>query len=182
MARNIEIKARASDFSNQLELGADISDQNLLTLVQEDTFFKVPKGRLKLREFPDAKAMLIFYHRRNTQGPKLSDYHISETDDAAGLKSVLRQAYGIRHVVKKVRSLYMSGRTRLHFDKVEGLGNFIELEVVLANNDSLESAEDEAKALMKHLNIKACDLVDVAYVDLLEAKNTALTIDQTKHL
>jgi len=62
----------------------------------------------------------------------------------------------------------MSGRTRLHFDRVEGLGNFIELEVVLDTNDSIENGEAEAEFLMQKLNIQKDDLVDVAYVDLLE--------------
>lgn len=168
MARNIEIKARANDFISQVNFGAQISDQQLVTLVQQDTFFNVPEGRLKLREFADAKAVLIFYHRINTQGPKLSDYHITEIGDAAGLKSVLEKAYGVRFIVKKVRSLYMLGRTRLHFDAVEGLGDFIELEVVLDDGDSVENGIAEAESLMRQLNIQADDLVDVAYVDLLE--------------
>ncbi|MBL4673935.1 MAG: class IV adenylate cyclase [Arenicella sp.] len=173
MAQNIEIKARATNVASQLKLGEQISDKTLVTLVQSDTFFNVVDGRLKLREFSDAfsdaKAQLIFYRRVDTSGPKLSEYHITETDDAAGLKSVLQKAYGIRQVVNKVRSLYMVGRTRLHFDAVENLGDFIELEVVLDEHDSVQGGEAEAEALMRKLNIQASDLIDVAYVDLLEA-------------
>jgi predicted adenylyl cyclase CyaB len=168
MAQNIEIKARATDFASQLSIAANISDQDLVTLIQEDTFFKVPQGRLKLREFPDSKAMMIFYHRTNSRGPKLCDDHITKTDDPVGLKNVLRRAYGLRKVVKKVRSLYMVGQTRLNFDQVEGLGNFIELEVVLGNGESLESAKVQASTLMRQLNIQQSDLVEMAYVDLLE--------------
>jgi len=168
LARNIEIKAYANSFQQQVATGAELSDQPLATLFQEDTFFNVPSGRLKLREFPDSAAMLIFYNRIDSQGPKLSDYHITETDDSCGLKSVLTKAYGIRAVVKKQRSLYMSGRTRLHFDQVENLGKFIELEVVLSNEDSIEGGEAEAHSLMSKLNIQTSDLIDVAYVDLLE--------------
>jgi len=168
MARNIEIKARANDFASQVTVGDRISDQELVILFQEDTFFNVPEGRLKLREFLDSKAMLIFYQRSDEHGPKLSDYHISETEDAVGLKNVLEKAYGIRQVVKKVRSLYMVGRTRLHFDEVEGLGDFIELEVVLEPEDTIESGQAEAESLMQQLNIQKSDLIDVAYVDLLE--------------
>ena len=62
MAKNVEIKAVASNFTSQLKLGAQISDQPLVTLIQEDTFFIVAEGRLKLRQFGDAldntKAML----------------------------------------------------------------------------------------------------------------------------
>ncbi|MFT4635962.1 MAG: adenylate cyclase class IV [Chitinophagales bacterium] len=187
MAQNIEIKARATNVASQLKLAEQISDKALETLVQRDTFFKVADGRLKLREFHDDSrdtvsdtraAELIFYRRIDTSGPKLSEYYITETDDAMGLKSVLQKAYGIRQVVNKVRSLYMVGRTRLHFDAVENLGDFIELEVVLGEHDSVQGGEAlsetraqaraEAEALMQQLNIQASDLIDVAYVDLLE--------------
>lgn len=168
MAQNIEIKARAHDFKRQRELAESLSDQPCVTLVQEDTFFVTPQGRLKLREFPDAAAQLIYYNRIDSQGPKLSEYFITETNDGTGLKLVLEKAYGVRQVVKKVRALYMSGRTRLHFDDVEGLGEFIELEVVLADNDCLEEGQKEASELMSSLNIANDNLIDVAYADLLD--------------
>jgi len=170
MAQNVEIKARANNFSQQQRIAEQISDQDLVTLVQEDTFFKVPEGRLKLREFPDRPGQLIYYRRPDSEGPKLSEYYISETEDAKGLKNVLSKAYGIEQVVKKVRSLLMSGRTRLHFDVVENLGEFIELEVVMGENDSIEDGQNEAKALMQTLKIREQDLIDTAYADLL-AKN-----------
>ncbi len=171
MANNIEIKAVASDFHKQYEIAESISDSPLEVLDQTDTFFKVPDGRLKLREFPDQASQLIFYHRRDTSGPKLSDYHISETQDGANLKSVLAKAYGQTLVVKKIRHLFLVGRTRIHMDTVEGLGEFIELEVVLNADDDLSKAEAEAQALMKTLRIAPADLIQGAYADLLAAQN-----------
>lgn len=172
MAHNIEIKARATDFKQQCLLAASLSDTKAEILIQEDTFF-LPStthstSRLKLRQFPNSAAQLIHYKRTDTKGPKLSEYHITKSDDGDGLKCVLEKAYGIRQVVKKERLLYMSGRTRLHFDTVENLGYFIELEVVLNEQDSHEDGQKEAQILMTSLNIKNDDLIDVAYIDLLE--------------
>jgi predicted adenylyl cyclase CyaB len=168
VAQNIEIKARAHDFIHQRSLAEGLSDAPCATLIQEDTFFVTPQGRLKLREFPDAPTQLIYYNRVDSQGPKLSEYFITETHDGPGLKLVLEKTYGVRQIVKKVRALYMSGRTRLHFDDVEGLGEFIELEVVLADNDCLEEGQKEASELMSSLNIANDDLIGVAYADLLD--------------
>jgi predicted adenylyl cyclase CyaB len=168
VAQNIEIKARAHDFKHQRELAKGLSDQACQILIQEDTFFVTPQGRLKLREFPDAAAQLIYYNRVDSQGPKLSEYFITEINDGPSLKLVMEKSYGIRQVVKKTRALYMSGRTRMHFDDVEGLGQFIELEVVLADNDCLEEGQKEAAQLMSGLNIGDTDLIDVAYADLLD--------------
>lgn len=168
MAQNIEIKARAYDFLQQQRLAEALTDINPEILNQEDTFFHVESGRLKLREFPNAPAQLIFYRRSDNSGPKLSDYQIAEVNDSAALKSVLSEAYGVRHVVKKVRTLYLSGQTRIHFDKVETLGDYIELEVVLGDNDSKTSGTATSEQLMRQLKIQHEHLIDVAYVDLLE--------------
>jgi len=111
---------------------------------------------------------LIFYHRGNSSGPKLSDYQITEVSDSNVLKSVLSKANGVRSIVKKVRTLYFSGQTRIHFDSVEKLGNYIELEVVLSDNDSKAYGTAMSEQLMRQLKIQKEHLIDFAYVDLLE--------------
>lgn len=167
MAQNVEIKACANDFQLQTELAEQISDSRPETLIQLDTFFKVESGRLKLREFPESPAQLIFYHRNNINGPKLSDYQITESQDPEGLKRILSEAYTVTATVAKTRRLMMSGRTRIHMDQVKGLGNFIELEVVLGEGESIEEGEFEAEQLMDKLQICEEDLVSEAYVDLI---------------
>jgi len=169
LSKNIEIKAHAHNFEQQQQIAEMLSGTNAQTLIQVDTFFNVESGRLKLREFPDAPAQLIHYNRNNVSGPKLSDYQISETHDGAGLKSILEKSYGIREVVEKQRLLFFVGRTRLHFDTVERLGRFIELEVVLGEEESVEGGKHEAQSLMNKLSIEPQHLIDMAYVDLLES-------------
>jgi len=169
MARNIEIKAHATNFDQQLELGKQIADGEASVLIQTDTFFNSPTGRLKLREFPDRDAQLIYYHRANQSGPKLSDYHITNTPNATELKYTLSETLGKLAVVQKRRTLLMHGQTRLHFDQVENLGGFIELEVVLDDDHQIEFGQNEAKRLMLALKIEQTDLIEQAYVDLLLA-------------
>jgi len=168
MARNIEIKACAEKFQEQSGLAESISDSPVEIIHQEDVFFNVPQGKLKLRIFSEDFAQLIYYTRPEQQGPKLSNYEISETSDPQGLKNILHTAYGIRNTVIKVRHLYMFGRTRIHFDRVESLGDFIELEVVLADGDSIIDGEKETEMLMKKLGILSDHLIEGAYIDLIE--------------
>jgi predicted adenylyl cyclase CyaB len=81
---------------------------------------------------------------------------------------VLEAAMGIRGVVRKKRRLYWVNNTRIHLDEVEGLGSFMELEVMLSTGQRTEEGEATATALMKRLGIEIADLVKGAYIDLLE--------------
>ena len=165
--QNIEIKAYATDYDEQFEKGLSISTQPREILRQKDTFFKCPQGRLKLREIPGQKAELIFYQRADQAGPKVSVYHITRTQDSDQLLQTMSNVCGLVGVVTKVRTLLMCGRTRLHFDQVDGLGSFIELEVVMMPDDDLTLAQQEAQDLMQKLGIKSEDLIDCAYMDLM---------------
>ena len=44
---------------------------------------------------------------------------------------MLSEANGILGMVEKIRHLYLIGHSRLHIDKVVGLGDFVELEVCI---------------------------------------------------
>jgi predicted adenylyl cyclase CyaB len=168
MPSNIEIKARVHDFESLQASAAQLSDAPCQTIAQEDTFFQVPQGRLKLRELSPHHGQLIYYQRQDISGPKHSEYHIYETDDPEGLKSILAKAYGIRGVIAKIRYLYMAGQTRIHLDDVKGLGKFMELEVVLQPGQTDSEGQTIAKSLMSKLGIEDTDLVDSAYMDMLE--------------
>ena len=69
--------------------------------------------------------------------------------------------------MRKHRTLYLVGRTRVHLDRVESLGHFLELEVVLAEGESPDAGVKEAHALMTALGLADDQLIDGAYVDLL---------------
>ncbi|MCY1368330.1 hypothetical protein D9M69_553040 [compost metagenome] len=62
------------------------------------------------------------------------------------------------------------GRTRVHLDRVEGLGEFLELEVVLQEGEPADAGVAEAHALMARLGVAESQLVQGAYVDLLRAQ------------
>jgi adenylate cyclase class IV len=168
MARNIEIKARVRDPEALRRKAASLSDCSPEIIRQEDTFFRSPRGRLKLREMPSARAQLIFYERPDQNGPKLSNYQIFETDNPVELKAVLSAMLGIRGVICKERYLYKMGQTRVHLDQVAELEPFMELEVVLRPDQADTEGEKIARDLIARLEIPTQDLVKGAYIDLLE--------------
>ena len=170
MARNIEIKARLADIDATLALARPLADGEPQLIAQDDTFFNAAKGRLKLRAFADGRGELIYYERPDQAGPKTSFYVLSPTASPDTLREALTLAHGQIGRVRKLRTLLLAGRTRIHLDRVEGLGDFMELEVALADDETLENGVAEAHALMARLGIAADQLIDVAYLDLLRAK------------
>lgn len=169
MARNVEIKARLTDLEKHVKLAEEVSDGSGTTIEQADVFFHCAAGRLKLRIRPGGEGELIHYQRPDRAGPKPSDYVIARVGNPGSLREALERALGVRAVVRKTRRLYMSGRTRIHLDSVEGLGDFLELEVVLEEGEDVTAGEREAARLMTLLGIDPGALVDGAYVDLLES-------------
>jgi len=167
MARNIEIKAHVESVEALAPKAAAIADEGPIEIIQDDTFFRCDSGRLKLRAFSSEEGELIFYRRANQRGPKESFYLRSPTSAPDTLRESLSQAYGQVGRVQKHRTLFLIGRTRIHLDNVKGLGHFLELEVVLNEDELAEAGIREAQSLMARLGIESSQLVEGAYVDLL---------------
>ena len=167
MARNVEIKARIDHVDDMVKKASTLADEGPVEIEQDDTFFRCAGGRLKLRVFSSAEGELIYYRRPDQAGPKASFYVVTRTGDPEGLREALTLAYGQSGRVVKHRTLFYAGRTRIHVDRVEGLGSFVELEVVLGEGESVEAGEREARALMVELGIEEERLVEGAYVDML---------------
>lgn len=173
MARNIEIKARIADRAALEQRVAQLADAGPTPIAQDDTFFHCASGRLKLRRFADGQGELIAYQRDDASGPKLSDYRRTPTGDPDGLRETLARACGVRGRVVKQRTLYLAGPTRIHLDAVEGLGDFLELEVVLRDDETPEHGQAVARDLLAVLAIEPSQLLALAYIDLLEQKAPA---------
>jgi adenylate cyclase class IV len=173
MAENVEIKARLTDPVRAHRLAGALSDVPAQVLSQRDVFFCVPRGRLKLRWQGDDRGYLVYYERADDTGPRSSLYYVSESRDPAVLEQLLAAALGVRGEVRKQRTLYMAGDTRIHIDSVEGLGHFVELEAVLGPGQTSVQAYEVVRSLMDQLEVREANLVDVAYIDLLEQQGKA---------
>ncbi|KPJ61589.1 MAG: hypothetical protein AMJ46_00335 [Latescibacteria bacterium DG_63] len=167
MASNIEIKAWANDFQRQQELAVAISDTPPEHTSQEDIFFNVPRGRLKLRVFGDKSGELIYYSREDTISPRVSHYSIFRTHEVETLRTILSSSLGVRGLVRKRRTVYRAGDIRIHLDRVEDLGDFIELEYVMRDDTVEPEAVRAVRALMPRLHIEESDLIGAAYIDLV---------------
>ncbi|MFM4923407.1 class IV adenylate cyclase [Aeromonas dhakensis] len=167
MPRNIEIKAKIESIELLLPKALAIADQGPVEIEQDDTFFRCDAGRLKLRTLSPSAGELIFYRRADQQGPKESFYQLTPTHEPDRLRETLSLAWGQIGRVQKKRTLLLVGRTRIHLDRVLGLGHFLELEVVLEEDEPLEAGMQEANDIMAQLGVEPSRLIEGAYLDLL---------------
>ena len=173
MARNIEIKARLVSIDTLLPRAQAMAGGTPELIVQDDTFFRVPHGRLKLRELADGSAELIHYHRPDTAEARASDYVRVPAPEPAALREALARGCGVLGRVRKRRLLLQVDEggfhTRIHLDRVHDLGDLIELEVVLRAGQTDANGSAVAEALMHRLAVAAAPRVTCSYLDLLAA-------------
>ena len=137
---------------------------------QVDTYFEVPRGRLKLREIEnEPEAKLVYYERADVAEPKKSDVFILRIRETASFKKLITKILKIRTVVKKEREIYQYGRTRIHLDTVEGLGIFIEFERRTSDDpQAVRKNKGILRELMRKLDICPENLEKLSYSDLIQ--------------
>lgn len=169
MPTNIEIKAAIESVDKLLPRAAAVAGDTRVDITQDDTFFACEHGRLKLRTRDSRRGELIFYRRADRRGPKPSFYTSTTTTDPDGLRRVLDFAYGSVGRVRKHRIVYKLEGTLIHLDRVEGLGDFLELEVALHGGQPIQAGIAEAHRVLQLLGVGTERLVEGAYIDLLSA-------------
>ena len=167
MKRNIELKARCHDLSTARDAARGMGAEYAGILDQRDTYFVASHGGMKLRETTGQPAELIAYARDNSAAVRGSNYHVVSIPDPAALLAALTAALGIRGAVIKRRELWMWQGVRIHLDNVAGLDTFVELEAVMAPNESDEIGHQKVAALREQLKIADADLIGLSYSDLL---------------
>lgn len=167
---NFEFKAKLDDI---------ISAEEKLKLLnplykgedhQIDTYFNVPSGRLKLRE-GNIENALIFYERENVEGAKQSNVLLYQHQPNISLKDILIKTNGIKAIVDKKRKIYFVDNVKFHFDRVEGLGTFAEVEAIDSDGTiSIEKLKEQCKYYQEYLGINSSQLLSKSYSDMILAK------------
>jgi predicted adenylyl cyclase CyaB len=165
--KNVEFKAKV-DAIEKYESG-------LLTLQpdfqgldhQIDTYFNVPVGRLKLREGTIENA-LINYDRENSPGSKESQIILYKHKPDAALKNILIKQFGVKVIVDKKRKIYFIGNVKFHFDEVENLGTFLEVEAIdSAEEFTIEELKEQCNSYFDFFELTQNNLIDRSYSDLI---------------
>jgi adenylate cyclase len=134
---------------------------------QKDTYFKLGENKIKTREIDDSEIQLIKYFRKEVKGKKISSYSV-ETISSIEKEAFFRRNKTLCEVFKK-RELWIYKNTRVHIDKVKGLGKFLELETVL-KKVSKKEGDKEFNDLISILGIDKGKSIPLSYSDILLAK------------
>jgi predicted adenylyl cyclase CyaB len=172
MARviNVEIKARCPD-PERVRIVLRQREARFAGLDhQVDTYFRVAQGRLKLRE-GNIENALIYYRRPDAAGPKTSNVLLHPTGQGPGLKEILAATLGVLVVVDKQREIHYLDNVKIHIDRVDGLGSFVEIEAAGDEQADRGALETQCRELMTAFGIRKEDLVAESYSDLLVEKH-----------
>jgi predicted adenylyl cyclase CyaB len=173
--QNIEVKARMADRGRIEKQLTALGARRMWVRRQRDTFFRVPppaSGRswLKLREVEGRRPEIISYWRpEGREGPRASDYDVMVLEEVGNWKRLLGRVLPEDIVVAKERTLWLYENTRIHLDRVEGLGDFVEIETVVRDL-RIDVAREETLRLMDVLHLAPEDSIEGAYRDLLAAR------------
>ena len=165
--KNLELKAVAGDLARLRRVLRTMGARHEpRPLDQVDWYFTVPRGRLKLRQRKGERtAEIVLYVRPAANRARASEYQKLPTADAAGMLRLLRAMFVADVCVRKRRDLWLHGETRVHLDRVEGLGSFVEIEVPFTRH--VTQARREMRALAGLLGIARGDVLASSYADLL---------------
>ena len=167
---NFEFKASTKDLAHL--------EQKLLTLNpffkgedhQIDTYYNVPTGRLKLREGKIENA-LIYYDRKDSAGAKQSDILLYKHQPEQSLKDILFKLHGVKVVVDKMRKIYFIDNVKFHFDNVQELGTFIEVEAIDETGEiGVQKLKEQCDQYFTFFELNKADYINCSYSDLLFEK------------
>ncbi len=170
MKRNVEVKMALTDqqFARTRDLARQLATEPPLPLKQRDVFYRTAGGRLKLRHFADGSAELIGYRRPDESGCRTSQYVRATVADPQALDAALNMTLGTVGEVVKDREVLIVDQTRVHLDRVQGLGTFLELEVVLTDDQTPEEGQIIARHILAQLELADQPTIAGAYLDLFD--------------
>ena len=180
--QNIEYKAELRDLPLARTIARSIGAQLAETMQQTDTYYRVADARLKRRDIAwieeanygqhligaETLTEYIHYTRADAARPRASDYTVYTPERARELFGELPLPPWT--TVKKLRELHLYKGARIHLDRVDNLGTYIEFEAPVTP----ERPETEARAVVAEL-LEAFrpamgEAIAKGYADLLTAE------------
>jgi len=165
----IELKAKVDGLQNIRNRLIQCGAKRVGVFHQVDTYYRVPIGRLKLREVEGkTEVQMIYYEREDIAMPKGSSVFIIAIPQPKVFKEILNRIMETKVVVDKIREIYVYEGVQIHLDKVEGSGFFVEFELVTSRDVEKQKGDSLKLSLLREkLGISPQCLVKGSYSDLI---------------
>jgi len=167
MPVNLEIKVPVEDFSKLIKIVKKRGGKKIYSSRQVDVYYKLKDGRLKVRNSSGEKSV-IFYKRVEDGSERWSNFKVIQVENPREWINFFDNFLERLVVVDKHRTLYHLFNTRIHFDKIKGLGNFVELETKVVNNKI--KAKIEFLVIMQLLDLNPENQILNSYSDMILMK------------
>ncbi|MCF2143902.1 MAG: class IV adenylate cyclase [Candidatus Heimdallarchaeota archaeon] len=162
----VEVKAKCQDLPS---IKAILKKEGGIFLGQEeqvDIYFKITKGRLKLRKGAK-QSYLIYYEREDLREIRPSHFELYPTATPTKLEKLLRAAFDVLVEVKKNREVVWIQNIKFNLDNVEGLGTFIEIEAMTESPQEFADLKQKVQVFIEKFAIKKEEIQSQSYSDLL---------------
>lgn len=177
----IEVKIPVEDFNRTYRRLEEEGFVYTRTRKEEDVYFNSLYYDLKERDkaLRIRRTIDLETKRRwaeiNCKGPKLDTVSMSRKEleisieDPDGMEAILNEIgfLKVEHTVEKLRYYFTRDHVTAALDRVEGLGDFLELEIVEQGEAMREKCLDEIEKLMQTLGYEMRDTVRRSYLSML---------------
>ncbi len=168
--KNFEFKAKVEDLEKYEKQLLKLNPKFQGLDHQIDTYFNAKLGRLKLRE-GNIENSLINYDRENTLGAKESKIILYQHEPSIALKNILTRQFGVKVIVDKKRKIYFINNVKFHFDTVDNLGTFIEVEAIdISEEYTTQELKEQCTKYFDFFELTDQNIVDKSYSDLILEK------------
>lgn len=172
----VEVKVKA-DHEEARPIIKKIGAAKIKTEIQSDTYFAAPHRdfaktdeALRIRSL-DGQATLTY------KGPKLDGISKTREEletpvDEVSITRILH-ALGFKEagIVRKIREVYWAGGITVSLDAVEGLGEFLEVEIMADSEKDLEPARQKLFEFLKQFGFEEKDSIRTSYLEMVLEKN-----------
>jgi len=163
---NVELKAYCVDPDETLRRLAELGARHQGVDTQTDVYYRVPKGRLKLRR-GEWENNLIHYNRSDEPAPKESHVSLVPLGNDRTVDNLIDAALNRDVVVAKSRHIVWLGNVKFHVDNVAELGSFVEIEAIDYGEQDSDTLLAQCHEYMQLLGIRVEDLDSRSYSDML---------------
>lgn len=141
------------------------------TVSHRDTFFRVPDGRLMRREAEGEPVEYVLYHRVDRPIPTISRFTILSEDEARLRLGAADPPVWVE--VWKQREIWLLQNARVHLDQVEGLGWFMEIDVLVTRDQHVGRCHELIRRIREALAPALGGLIATSYADMVAMESDA---------